>query len=46
MALQSEMTFQELLEADLCYAPAVNETIYPVTMALEMIARKMLRRQK
>ncbi len=46
MGLQSEMTFQELLEADLCYAPAVNETIYPVTQALEMISRKMLRRQK
>jgi len=46
MGLQSEMTFQELLEADLCYAPAVNETIYPVTQALEMISRKMLRRKK
>ena len=46
MGLQSEMTFQELLEADLCYAPAVNETIYPVTQALEMISRKMLRRKR
>ena len=45
MALQKEMTFQELLEADLCYAPAVNETIYPVTQALEMVSRKVLRKR-
>ncbi|MHA1303875.1 MAG: FAD-dependent oxidoreductase, partial [Candidatus Heimdallarchaeaceae archaeon] len=45
LALQKEMTFQELLEADLSYAPAVNETIYPVTQALEFIARKLLRKR-
>ncbi|MHA1867511.1 MAG: FAD-dependent oxidoreductase [Candidatus Heimdallarchaeaceae archaeon] len=45
LALQKEMTFQELLEADLSYAPAVNETIYPVTQALEFIARKVLRKR-
>ena len=45
MALQKEMTFQELLEADLCYAPAVNETIYPVTQALEMVSRRLLRKR-
>ena len=46
LGMQNEMTFIELLQSDLCYAPAVNETIYPVTQALEMISRKMLRRQK
>jgi len=44
LALQKKMTFKELLEADLSYAPAVNETIYPVTQALEMTSRKILRR--
>ncbi len=44
MALQKKMTFQELLEADLCYAPAINETIYPVTQALEMVSRRLLRK--
>ncbi len=43
LGMQNEMTFLELLQSDLCYAPAVNETIYPVTQALEMISRKMLR---
>ena len=43
LGMQNEMTFIELLQSDLCYAPAVNETIYPVTQALEMISRKMLR---
>jgi len=46
LGMQNEMTFLELLQSDLCYAPAVNETIYPVTQALEMISRKMLRRKK
>ncbi len=43
IAMQSCMTYKELLEADLCYAPAINETIYPVTQALEMVARRLLR---
>ncbi|MHA1707757.1 MAG: FAD-dependent oxidoreductase [Candidatus Heimdallarchaeaceae archaeon] len=44
IALQKKMTFKELLEADLSYAPAINETIYPVTQALEMISRRLLRK--
>ncbi len=43
LAIQNKMTVIDLLNADLCYAPAVNETIYPITQALEMAARKLLR---
>ena len=43
LAIQNDMTYKELLEADLCYAPAINESIYPVTQALEMVARRLLR---
>jgi len=43
VAIQAGMDYKQLLEADLCYAPAVNETIYPVTQALEMVARRLLR---
>ena len=45
IAIQADMTYKQLLEADLCYAPAINETIYPVTQALEMVARRLLRKR-
>ncbi len=44
LALQNEMTFEQLIQADLSYAPAVNETIYPLTQAIEFAARKILRK--
>lgn len=43
MAMQNDMTFTDVLESDLCYAPAINETIYPVTKAIEIAARRLLR---
>jgi len=45
IAIQADMTYKQLLETDLCYAPAINETIYPVTQALEMVARRLLRKR-
>jgi pyruvate/2-oxoglutarate dehydrogenase complex dihydrolipoamide dehydrogenase (E3) component len=45
IAIQADMTYKQLLEADLCYAPAINEAIYPVTQALEMVARRVLRKR-
>ena len=43
VAMQTGLNYKQLLEADLCYAPAINESIYPVTQALEMVARRLLR---
>ena len=45
IAIQAGMDYKQLLEADLCYAPAINESIYPVTQALDMVARRLLRKR-
>ena len=45
IAIQACMDYKQLLEADLCYAPAINESIYPVTQALDMVARRLLRKR-
>lgn len=43
LAIQNKMTVVDVLNSDLCYAPAVNDTLYPVIKALEMIARRLLK---
>ncbi|MHA1685548.1 MAG: NAD(P)/FAD-dependent oxidoreductase [Candidatus Heimdallarchaeaceae archaeon] len=43
LAIQSKMTVSDLLNSDLCYAPAVNDTIYPVIKAAEIVARRLFK---
>jgi NADH oxidase (H2O2-forming) len=40
-AIQNEMTLQELAKAETCYAPPVNETWEPMTLAAEMALRRL-----
>ncbi|MCW4034907.1 MAG: FAD-dependent oxidoreductase [Candidatus Bathyarchaeota archaeon] len=40
-AIINQMTIQELAKAETCYAPPVSETWEPVTLAAEMVLRKL-----
>jgi NADH oxidase (H2O2-forming) len=40
-AIQNEMTAQELVKAETCYAPPVCETWEPMVLAAEMLLRKL-----
>ena len=40
-AIQKEMTVHELAKAETCYAPPVSETWEPITLAAEMVLRKL-----
>ena len=44
VAIQKEMTALELSAADTAYAPPVAETLEPVALAAEVVAKKMRRR--
>jgi len=41
LAIQKQMTVQELAKADTAYAPSVNETWEPMVLAAEMALRKL-----
>lgn len=41
LAIQKQMTVHELAKADTCYAPPVNETWEPITLAAEMAIRQL-----
>jgi len=40
-AIINEMTIQEIAKAETCYAPPVSETWEPITLAAEMVLRKL-----
>jgi len=44
VAIQKEMTALELSAADTAYAPPVAETLEPVALAAEVVAKKIRRR--
>jgi NADH oxidase (H2O2-forming) len=41
LAIQNQMTVYELAKAETCYAPPVSETWEPITLAAEMVIRKL-----
>jgi len=41
LAIQSGLTYKDILNSDLCYAPAVNDTLYPVVKAIELALKKL-----
>ena len=41
LAIQNQMTVQELTKADTCYAPSVCETWEPIVLAAEMAMRRL-----
>jgi NADH oxidase (H2O2-forming) len=41
IAIQNNMTVQELMKADTCYAPSVCETWEPIVLAAEMAMRRL-----
>jgi NADH oxidase (H2O2-forming) len=45
-AIQKQMTIQELAKADTCYAPPLNETWEPMTLAAFVAIRKLQRSRR